>query len=74
MVLVRFPDSANERKALGYLAGRFSFKSWSSGETALPESALSHLAAEGISFTVTGPAKYEQCIPPIRDPVAPAVQ
>ena len=41
-----------EKRALGYLAGRFSGKTWSPGETLVPEDALSHLAAEGITFTV----------------------
>jgi hypothetical protein len=73
MVLVRFPNVDSERRALGYLAGRFSFKTWESGEVLVPESALAFLATEGISFTVEGPAKYEQILPAIRNPVAPAV-
>ena len=52
MTRIRFPDSAVERRALGFLAGRFSFKTWSSGETIVPEAALAALAHEGISFTV----------------------
>ncbi len=74
MVLIRFPDAQSQTKALGYLAGRFPAKSWSNGETMVPESALAHLAVEGISFTVLGPANYEQRIPAIRDPAATAVQ
>jgi hypothetical protein len=52
MIKIRFSDTATERKALGFLAGRFSFKSWATGETVVPEAALGALAAEGISFTV----------------------
>jgi hypothetical protein len=52
MVRIRFPDQPNKVKALGYLAGRFSFKSWSTGKMLVPESALAALAAEGIAFTV----------------------
>jgi hypothetical protein len=63
MIVIRFPDSQTECKALGYLAGRFSAKSLSSGETLVPESALAHLANEGISFTVLGPANYDVSIP-----------
>ncbi len=74
MVSIRFPDAQSQCKALGYLAGRFSFKSWSNGEMLVPQCALPHLAAEGISFTVLGPASYEQRIPAIRDAAAPAVQ
>ena len=73
MVRIRFPDPASERRALGYLAGRFSFKTWKEGHTVLPEAALPFLALEGISFTVEGPATYEQNIPPLRNPLAPAV-
>ena len=73
LIRIRFTDPDMERRALGYLAGRFSFKSWSSGETVVPEAALPHLALEGISFSVEGPAKYEQYIPAVRNPAAPAV-
>ena len=71
MIIIRFPDDAAERRALGYLAGRFSFKSWSNGELMLPEQALACLAVEGIRFVVEGPAKYEH-FSPLRDthPVA----
>jgi len=74
MVLIRFPDPNTERRALGYLAGRFSFKTWANGQTLVPETALPLLAVEGISFTVEGPASYEQNVPTIRGSVAPAVQ
>lgn len=60
MIIIRFPDPELERRALGFLAGRFSFKSWSSGETMVPERALPALATEGIRFSVEGPATYER--------------
>ncbi len=63
MIVIRFPDAQSERRGLGYLAGRFPFTSRSSGETLVPESALAHLAVEGIPFSVQGPAGYEQSIP-----------
>ena len=53
--IIRFPDENTEQKALGKLIPRFSGKSWTSGETMVPSSALAFLAAEGISFTVIGP-------------------
>ncbi len=59
-ILIRFPDEATEKKALGRLIPRFSGKSWADGETMVPDRALSFLAAEGISFTVIGPAPYER--------------
>jgi hypothetical protein len=60
MVTIRFPSENAKRSALGRLAGRFAFTSFSSGEMLVPEDALSYLALEGISFTVEGPARYEQ--------------
>jgi len=74
MILIKFPDAAQERRALGYLAGRFTFKSWATGETLVPESALPHLAAESVIFSVVGPAKYEQCIPSVRDAASASAQ
>jgi hypothetical protein len=74
MIRIRFPDIASKRRALGGLAGRFPFKSWASGEMLVPESALPFLAVEGISFTVEGPATYEQSTPTVRSASAPAVQ
>jgi len=62
-----------ERRALGFLPGRFSFKSWATGEMLVPDTALPFLAQEGISFTVEGPATYEQYLPSIRTPPASAV-
>jgi len=55
MVIIQFSDPAMERRALGYLMGRFSGKTWANGETMVPEEALAHLAAEGIEFTVKRP-------------------
>ncbi len=66
MIIIRFPDDASKRRALGYLAGRFSFKSWATGEMMVPPGALSALAVEGISFQVEGPASYEQVATPVR--------
>jgi hypothetical protein len=73
MIRIRFSDAATECRALGYLARRFSFRSWASGETIVPAAALASLALEGIPFVVEGPATYEQLTPPIRDPSAAAV-
>ncbi|MCI0641953.1 MAG: hypothetical protein L0Y72_31140 [Gemmataceae bacterium] len=73
MVSIRFTDEAAELKGLGYLAGRFSFKTWDTGQTIVPEAALAHLARAGIRFTVEGPATYDKLIPPFRNPPASAV-
>lgn len=73
MIIIRFPDAAMEKRALGFLPGRFSFKSWATGEMLIPEFALPSLAAEGISFLVQGPATYEQLTASVRNPPASAV-
>lgn len=73
MILIRFSEEASHRRALGFLAGRFSFKSWATGEMAVPEAALAHLATEGIPFSVEGPATYERLISAVRDPAATTV-
>lgn len=71
MVVIRFDDIEDEKRAIDFLAGRFSFKTWSNGELMLPEPALGPLAAEGLGFHVQGPASYEHFLPALRDP-APA--
>jgi hypothetical protein len=73
MIVIRFDDLESKRRALGFLAGRFPFKSWSSGEMAVPEAALAHLATQGIAFAVEGPATYERLISSVRDTTAPTV-
>jgi hypothetical protein len=74
MIRIQFPNPETERAALGFLAGRFSFKSFDDGTTLVPEAALGHLAAQGLQFTVAGRAIYGQFLPAIRDPAAPVVQ
>ena len=74
MIIIRFTDPAMKRQALGQLAGRFSFKSWSSGEMMVPEDALAYLAREGIRFQVEGLPSYEQAVPSIRDAAPASVQ
>jgi hypothetical protein len=69
MIIIRFANPDMERRALGFLLGRFSFKTWDTGETALPPQALAALAVEGIAFAIVGPAKPE---PAVRALEAPA--
>ena len=59
-IVIRFPDKETEQRALGKLIPRFSGKSWTVGEVAVPSAALSYLADEGINFTVIGLAPYER--------------
>ena len=72
MILIRFADTESKRRALSSLAGRFSFKSWASGEMIVPEDALPFLAVQGIPFSVEGPATYEQNGPSFRGVAAAA--
>jgi hypothetical protein len=67
MVIIRFDDEEAEKRALGWLAGRFSFKTWSNGDLMLHERVLPCLAREGITFRVQGPATYERFAPTVRD-------
>lgn len=71
-IIIHFPDAESKRRALGKLAGRFSGKSWASGDVMVPEAALAYLATEGISFVVEGPATNER-IASLRDPATAAV-
>jgi hypothetical protein len=73
MILIRFPDADAKRRALGFLAGRFSFKSWANGEMAVAETALAYLATENIPFSVEGQATYERLISAVRNPSAAKV-
>jgi hypothetical protein len=72
MIRIRFPNVESKRAALAQLAGRFSFKSWASGEMLVPEDSLSFLAMQGITFTVEGPATYEQITSALRGVTAAA--
>ncbi len=65
MIIIKFEKSESKRRALGYLARRFSLKIWASGEMTVPEAALAYLATEGLAFTVEGPASYERLIPTV---------
>lgn len=73
MIIIRFADAESKRLALGQIVGRFSFKSWASGEMMVPKDALALLADEGIRFSVEGPATYER-IASLRNPLAAEVQ
>ena len=73
MIRIHFPTDETKRQALGRLAGRFSFKSWVSGEMLVPEEALGFLAVEGIPFSVEGPATYEQTTTSLRGAATAAV-
>lgn len=71
MITITFPDSETEKRALGFLLGRFSGRVLKSGEHLVPEAALEALADQNIPFTVHGKTTYEQQIAAIRD-IAPA--
>ena len=54
MVTITFPDRKTEKRALGFLLGRFSGSVLRTGEHILPEAALEALADQNIPFTVRG--------------------
>jgi hypothetical protein len=66
LIRIRLPDHESKRRALGYLAGRFPFTSYASGEMLVVDAALAALAVEGISFTAEGPAADAEAIPAFR--------
>ena len=72
MIIIRFSDTEEKKRAIGFLVGRFPGKTWSTGEVAVPEEALAALAAEGIQFTVEGPATYDRLVS-LRDAAPVAV-
>ena len=59
MVVITFPDKETQKRALGFLLGRFSGKVLKTGEHIVPEAAFAALADKNISFTVCGKASYE---------------
>jgi hypothetical protein len=52
MIRIRFTDLDAKKRALGRLAGRYSFKSWATGEMLVPEPALACPAIERLIFPV----------------------
>jgi hypothetical protein len=74
MVIVTFKDKSTERKALGFLLGRFSGRVLKSGEHLIPEAALEALAEQGIPFSVKGKASYAQQVAAIRGATSTSVQ
>jgi len=67
MITIIFPDRETEKRALGFLLGRFSGRVLKSGEHLVPEAALEALADQNIPFTVQGKSTYEQQIAAVRD-------
>jgi hypothetical protein len=74
MIVITFPDREMQKKALGFLLGRFSGKVLKNGEHLVPEAALAALAEHGISFTVHGKASYEKQIAALRSAATGTVQ
>jgi hypothetical protein len=74
MVTIRFKDRATERRALGFLLGRFSGRVLKNGDHIVPEAALEALAQQDISFTVKGKATYEQQVAAVRSAAPTPVQ
>jgi hypothetical protein len=66
MVVITFPDGESQKKALGFLLGRFSGKVLKNGEHLVPAAALAALACQNIPFTVHGRASYEKQIAALR--------
>jgi hypothetical protein len=74
MVVITFPDKQTQKKALGFLLGRFSGQVLKSGEHIVPEAALQALIDQKIVFTVQGKASYKQQIAALRGAASGAIQ
>jgi hypothetical protein len=74
VVVITFPDAETQKKAVGFLLGRFSGKVLKSGEHIVPEAALVALAEKGITFTVHGKASYEKQVAALRSTTSDTVQ
>ncbi len=74
MVVITFPDNDTQKKALGFLLGRFSGKVLKNGAHIVPEAALAALADMNIRFTVHGKASYEKQIAALRSAASGTVQ
>lgn len=77
MMTIKFSDPETEKKALGFLLGRFSGRLFRSGKDTLhilPDSALEALKEQNIPFTLVGKATYEQQVAALRGASAPTVQ
>ena len=74
MVIITFPDTQTQKRALGFLLGRFSGRVLKTGEHIVPEAAVQALAEQNIVFTVHGKATYEQQVAAIRSAATGALQ
>ncbi len=54
MITITFPDTETEKRALGFLLGRFSGRVLKSGEHLVPDAALEALANQNIPFFLEG--------------------
>src|SRR5215210_2997320 len=73
MITITFPDRETEKRALGFLLGRFSGRVLKSGEHLVPEAALEALADQNIPFSVKGKTTYEEQLAAIRGTSPPSV-
>jgi hypothetical protein len=74
MVIVTFPDEATQKRALGFLLGRFSGKVLKTGGHIVPEAALAALAEHDVVFTVQGKASYAQQVAALGSATSGAVR
>ncbi len=52
MITIIFPDRETEKRALGFLLGRFSWRVLKSGENLVPEAALNALDNQKIAYKI----------------------
>jgi hypothetical protein len=74
MIVITFPDKETQKKALGFLLGRFSGTVLKTGEHIVSDAAVQALAERNFTFTVKGKATYEQQIAALRSAASGQVQ
>jgi hypothetical protein len=74
MIKITFPDRETERRALGFMLGRFSGRVMRSGEHLVPQAALEALADQNISFTAHGKATYNEQVAALRGSAAASIE
>ncbi len=70
MVIIRFPNPEMETRGLGFLTGRFSYRTFQGGDTMVPEEALGHMAMAGLEYSVKGRPNFQGEHAPVRDTAA----
>ena len=73
MVTIKFSDSDERVRGLGFLLRNFAGRALKTGEVLVSNIAVEALSREGFHFTVVGESGYEQNLATFRDPITSSV-